>query len=267
MKQEQYDNALSYFNEIYQSGMIDPNAVLKKMTSCLIGLDRTEEAVNIRRQILEDAQNRNDSAGEALALMDLGEILVLIGRVGEAMSMFEQAIRIRKNLGDNKGVAESLEKMGDTLKERGKFEKAKTYYERSAESYEKLDMETELKAVRDVIGELFIRPYEECENCRASCSLDLMGLAYVDVKDKKFVDDIKRVFRDAVQSKDMTDLAKYLYEKAEKNLFLNSTGVPVRQYAYCIMVQLGQKLLDKMKPELRNQILQMIQEKLRSIYL
>ena len=55
--------------------------------------------------------------------------------------------------------------------------------------------------------------------------------------------------------------------KAEKNLFLKSMGVPVRQYAYCMMVQLGQQLLEKMKPELRNQILSMIQEKLRSIYL
>ncbi|MHA1799961.1 MAG: tetratricopeptide repeat protein, partial [Candidatus Helarchaeota archaeon] len=142
-KLEQYENALSYFNEIYNSGLIDQGVVLKKMTMCLIGLDRKDEAVNIRRQILESAQARNDKAGEAIALMDLGEILVLIGRTGEAMSMYEQAIRIRKSLGDEKGVAESLAQMGHTLKERGKFEKAKNYFERAAESYEKLEMEPE----------------------------------------------------------------------------------------------------------------------------
>ncbi|NHI92519.1 MAG: tetratricopeptide repeat protein [Candidatus Lokiarchaeota archaeon] len=266
-KIERYEDALSYFNEIYETGLIDQGAVLKKMTSCLIGLNRKDEAVNIRRQILENAQARNDKAGEAVALMDLGEILVLIGRVGEAMSMYEQAIRIRKNLNDERGVAESLAEMGNTLKERGKFEKAKQYLERSAESYQKLEMEAELLHASKEINKLIIRPYEDCENCRAACTLDLMGLAYVDTKDKQFLGNIKNVFRDAVQSKDMTNLAKFLYEKAEKNMFLASLGVPVRQYAFCIMVQLSQTLLSKMKPELRTQILKMIQDKLRSIYL
>ena len=266
-KVERYQDALSYFNEIYQSGLIDQGVVLKKMTACLIGLDRKDEAVDIRRQILESAQARNDKAGEALALMDLGEILVLVGRVGEAMSMYEQAIRIRKNLDDERGVAESLAEMGHTLKERGKFEKAKQYLERAAENYDKLEMESELTQTQNEINELMIRPFEDCESCRAACTLDLMGLAYVDTKDKQFLARIKDIFRDAVQSKDMTNLAKFLYEKADNNMFLKSMGVPVRQYAFCIMVQLSQNLLSKMKPELRTQILKMIQEKLRSVYL
>ena len=128
-------------------------------------------------------------------------------------------------------------------------------------------MDGELARTQDEIDKLFIRPFEDCDTCRAACTLDLMGLAYVDIQDKRFLSGIKGVFRDAVQSKDMTNLAKFLFEKAEKNMFLKSMGVPVRQYAFCMMVQLGQSLLGKMKPELRTQILKMIQEKLRSVYL
>ncbi|MHA1144168.1 MAG: tetratricopeptide repeat protein [Candidatus Helarchaeota archaeon] len=262
LKLGRYQDALSYFKEVYNHF---PEIVLKKISACYIGMGNKDEAVRIRRQLLEQTQANKDKGGEALALMDLGEVLVLVGRVGEAMSMYEQAIRIRKSMGDNRGIAESLNMMAKTLYSRGKFVKAKKYFERAIEAYENLGMVMESQNIRRTLEKMVLKPFVACQFCTATCSLDLMGLAYTDANDPAFKAKIREILKSALKSRNMKEIAEAIFDKAGKNIFLQGLTASKRQLAYCISVYVLEELLSRLSPEQRGQFGNLIQTELRRI--
>lgn len=257
-----FEDALTYYTEVYNH---DPALVLKKISSCYLGVGRNDDAVKIRRQLLDNAKEKKDQAGASFALMDLGEVLVMVGRVGEAMSMFEQAIRIRKSMGDNRGVAESLFIMAETLFSRGKFDKAKTYYERAIQAYETLGMLMEAEKSRKSLEKMILKPFTACQFCTATCSLELMGLAYADANEGLFKSKVREILKTALKSRNMKELAEIIFEKANKNIFLEGTSASKRQLSYCISTYLLEDLLSKLTPEQRAQFGNLIQTELRKL--
>ncbi|MHC1592294.1 MAG: tetratricopeptide repeat protein, partial [Candidatus Helarchaeales archaeon] len=180
-------------------------------------------------------------------------------------SMFEQAIRIRKSMGDNQGVAESLKMMADTLYSRGKFTKAKSYFERAIEAYESLGMVMEAQSVKKKLAGMVLKPFVSCQFCTATCSLDLMGLAYTDANDPGFKSKIREILKTALKTRNMREIAEAIYDKASKNIFLQGISASKRQLAYCISVYLLEDLLSKLTPEQRAQFGNLIQTELRRI--
>lgn len=259
-----YNEALQYYNEVYNSGAQDPKIVLKGMSRCLVGLGKNDEAVNIRQKLLDEARSARDREGEATALMDLGEVLVSIGRMGEAMGMFEQAIRIRKGLNDERGVAESLESMGEALFRKGKLAKAKEYYEKSIQEYENQGLFLESARIKDSkLKKINTRPYSGCQLCDAECTLDIMGLAHADINDPVFKEQFRNTLKSALASKKMDEIAELLLDRAQRNILLKSTKMTPKKYAYCLLIHAGEEVLGKLKPEYKTQIEKIIQESIR----
>ncbi|NVM02344.1 MAG: tetratricopeptide repeat protein [Candidatus Helarchaeota archaeon] len=261
-----YDEALEYYNEVYNSGAQDPKTVLKGISRCLVGIGRSDEAVDIRRQLLDDVRTARDREGESAALMDLGEVLLAVGRMGEAMSMFEQAIRIRKGIGDERGIAESLESMGEALFRRGKLVKAKDYYEKAIEEYENIGLLLESARIKEKkLRKITTRPYSGCEVCAANCSLEIMGLSHADINDPIFREQFKKILRTALSRKDLNPVAELLLEKAQTNILLRQTSLTPKQYAYCLFIHAGEEILGKLKPEYKRQIEKLVSDSIRRI--
>ncbi len=256
-----YEEALEYYNEVYNSGAQDPKTVLKGISRCLVGLNRSDEAVDIRQQLLADARTARDRESEAAALMDLGEVLLAVGRMGESMGMFEQAIRIRKSIGDERGIAESLESMGEALFKRGKLAKAKDYYQKAIEEYENIGLLLESARIKEnKLRKITTKPYSGCEICNADCSLDIMGLSHADINDPIFREQFKKILRTALSRKDLNPVAELLLEKAQTNILLRQTNLTPKQYAYCLFVHAGEEILGKLKPEYKRQIEKLVSD-------
>ncbi|MHA1382923.1 MAG: tetratricopeptide repeat protein [Candidatus Helarchaeota archaeon] len=261
-----FEEALQYYQEVYNSGAQDPKISLKGISRCLVGLGRSDEAVEIRQQLLDQARSLRDQESESGALMDLGEVLLAVGRMGEAMSMFEQAIRIRKSLNDERGIAESLESMGDALFKRGKLARAKDYYEQAIQEFNNQGLIIEANQIKDnKLRLITTRPFSGCKACQAECSLDVMGLSYADINDPIFKEQFRKTLKSALSSKNMNSIAELLLEKAHRNILLRQTAMTPKQYAYCLLVHAGEEILGKLKPEYKSQIEQIIFDSIRAL--
>ena len=119
--------------------------------------------------------------------------------------------------------------------------------------------------VRKSLEKLVLKPFIACQFCTATCSLDLMGLAYSDANEPVFMEKIRDILKSALKSRNMKELANEVYAKSSRNIFLQSLGSSKRQLSYCTAVHLLEQLLNRLTPEQRAQIGNLVQTELRSL--
>lgn len=168
-QQENYEEAISYLNDVIESYPI--NFVLKNyLAVALIHLDRTTEAMQILENICEQEPNIPE------VLNNLGNLYVKIEKNQEAVSLFKRVIIIRPSFADaHNNMAEALKKLGANVEAEQALKKCLKYAPRHAFALTNLGVLYAQKGDYDAAVQYFIRALQVAPNCL----LVLSGLAEV----------------------------------------------------------------------------------------
>jgi predicted ATPase len=88
-------------------------------------------AVELLRTSLESFRRAGDEPGTALALSNLGSVVVCFGEYEEGMAMLEDALAIRRRLGDTAGITSTLDDLGIAEAAQCNYERAEARFRES----------------------------------------------------------------------------------------------------------------------------------------
>ncbi|NMF82730.1 tetratricopeptide repeat protein [Nodosilinea sp. P-1105] len=90
-----------------------------------------KQALELYEKALTLAKTKNDRAGEARALRNLGDGLADCGRPFQAMGYYQQALEKYRELGDRSGEAKTLNRLGLASDDLGQYPQAIEYHQQN----------------------------------------------------------------------------------------------------------------------------------------
>lgn len=101
------------------------------LAKAYLGLGEYEAAERLYRENLTQNEIKQDEAGIALALANLGLVTVALERYEEARDFFQESLNTYRRLKDDEGIIHTLNYLGDIEYELGNQTKAKKLYQES----------------------------------------------------------------------------------------------------------------------------------------
>ncbi|MGB3294984.1 MAG: tetratricopeptide repeat protein [Phormidesmis sp.] len=99
---------------------------------------RSQQAISFYEQSIEIFREISDRQGEATALNNLGNACNNLGRYQQAIKFLHQSIGIVREIGDRQGEANSLCNLGISYKALGQYQRAIEFYQQSIENFHEI---------------------------------------------------------------------------------------------------------------------------------
>lgn len=135
-----YQEAVQFMQRALELAANDTDAVNQSERQLLykrtlarahLGLGEYEAAERLYRENLTQNELKQDEAGIALALANLGLVTVALERYQQARDFFQESLATYRRLGDDEGIIHTLNHLGDIEYELGNQTKAKSLYQES----------------------------------------------------------------------------------------------------------------------------------------
>jgi len=124
------------------------------LANIMVAQGNTRDALEMRKQILENARKIGSQKDVVGALQDLGDLLDSQGHIEEARKNYEQALEVARTIGDKSGSIKVTNSLADHYYSLGDFAAAETLYDRSLNLAKEINDQTMIATASLDLGNL-----------------------------------------------------------------------------------------------------------------